>query len=150
MIASSIKELYKDPIFNENTSCELTSLYIIHNLKFLKYNQTAVFSISNIGTYTSFVDEIMQGNFVLEVALYKRSHTFILFKEDGEMYLASSYLNRYKSRIKCIPKTSLYDLYRIEFLDNTSLHSSLFDVEEIPCMGLPMRFATIKINYNNF
>ena len=152
MFYKSIQNIYKQNKieFDETTSCEYTTIYIVDQLKNIikmKHEGDYTFNHLNVNDYESLIDEIMKEEmFLLEICLYKRSHTFIIFKENDQLFLVQSYLNVFNSYTKVIPNDSLYNLYKIEFLNDGILHEKLFEIEKIPCATLPINFSIIKIN----
>ena len=130
------------------TSCEATSLWIIKNLKVMRRIQFLKW-IDQVDTeFDINIDE-----FLIEVILYRRSHTFIIVKEYGKLYMVSAYLNLYTSRIEEIKDdihTLLLKIYRIEYEDDVELHNELFKTEKVPCLSLDKKFSKIKMSlYKN-
>lgn len=146
-----IKKLYINDIITNSeyltkyTSCEITSIYIIDKLKKLNlitYSKT-FFNINELKNIHMDIE-----TFLIEVILYRRSHTFIIVKEKDKTYLVSSYLNLYTSYVKEIDNFYLIlkNLYKIEYEDNVILHNDLFNTSNIPCLNLDKSYSKIKIN----
>jgi hypothetical protein len=142
MFYKCIQDMYQvyDKLFTDSTSCEYTSLFILNNLQqtlSIKNNKKYIFNYFNSEQYKSFVDNILkEETFLLEICLYKRSHTFLIFKENNKLFLVQSYHNVYKSFVKIIPDDALYHIYEIEFYDNIHHHEKLFEVKTFPCSSL--------------
>lgn len=146
-------EINKKGILVENTSCEFTTLYILDKLKrqeFITYaGSFDYFSLLSLDIVVGFETVLM------EIILFRRSHTFIILKEKDKFYIISSYLNLYLSNIKIIKSVNsleslLFDIYKIEYEDDVELHEKLFNVSRIPCMTLDKSFSKMKINFYNF
>ena len=150
-IIKYIKQLYEtDNMFFKNfTSCEMTSIYILERLKQLNIvvnESPKTFIYSDINKLLNIDDD---NDLIIEIILYRRSHTFLLVKEKNIIYLVSSYLNIYKSFIKEIDtdfQTLLKNIYKIEFEDNIKLHNDLFLIEHVPCLTLDKKFSKMKVN----
>jgi hypothetical protein len=143
-------EIKKEGILLENTSCEFTTLYILDKLKTLGL-------ITYRGSFGCSSLSCLEENetVIMEIILFRRSHTFIILKEKDKFYIISSYLNLYLSNIKIIKsvnslKSLLLDIYKIEYEDDGELHKKLFNVSRIPCMTLDKSFSKMKINLYNF
>ena len=144
-IIQHIRKLYihdlitNSKFLSECTSCELTSIYIISQLKRLHI----IHHVSKTLDECKIID-----SFVIEVILYRRSHTFIIVKEKDKVYMISAYLNLYTSNIKNIDDfdTLINNLYKIEFEDDVELHNELFKTTIVPCLTLDKKYSKIKIN----
>jgi hypothetical protein len=136
------------------TSCENTSLYIIcrlQNLNIIKYSKSMSFKYNN---HSDFLNTIFSQDysFMMEIILFRRSHTFIIVKDGNKVYLVDSYLNIHTSRITKFENFEelMKDIYEIEFENNIDKHCKIFNIEKFPCLSLDIKYARIDINlYDN-
>ena len=139
MIIEYIEYMYRNEadFFSNNWSCELTTLHILHSLRSHGFIQVKM------------LPDPDKEDFVLEIILYRRSHTFLLIKEKGSLYMVSSYLDLYKSNIEFIPmdfSSFMEMIHQIEYEDNITLHNDLFHTSRIPCLNLDKKLSQIKIH----
>ena len=132
-------------IFSELTSCEFTTLLILDYLGRMKLINKPLSSDFTKGD----VIPIKSDTIVVEVILFRRSHTFLIVKENKKVYMVSAYLNKYRSHIDEINDdldVFLQKIYMTEFEDDVKLHKDLFKVDKVPCLTLDKSLSKIKIN----
>jgi len=142
-----IKQLYINDIISKSefltscTSCELTSIYIVDKLKNIN-------AIEYTKTYLNYQIKEIEAldNFIIEVILFRRSHTFLIVKEGTRVYMISAYLNLYTSHIQEFDdfNSLMTDIYKIEFEDDIDLHNKLFNTAKVPCLSLNKSLSRIK------
>ena len=133
-----VDSISKKNFFRENYSCELTTIHILFTLKRLGI------LLDKGNEYLPHLDVC-----ILEIILLRRSHTFLLIKENYKIYIVSSYMNLYGSHIEKLSKNMediLEDIHEIEFDDNVKLHDELFHTKYLPCLSLHKRLSQVKIN----
>jgi len=136
----------KDEVLSKMTSCEFTTLIILEYLKKIKL-------IMNKKTTIEFKKDYKipneQDSFIMEIILFRRSHTFLLVKDCDRIYMVSAYMHEYKSHIEEINEDFdiLFEkIYMTEFEDNFQIHKDLFKVDKIPCLTLDKSLSRMKIN----
>ena len=131
-------------LFSELTSCEFTTLLILDYLKRMKLINKPISSDFENGD----VIPIESYTLVIEVILFRRSHTFLIIKENKKVYMVSAYLHKYGSHIDEINDDLdlfLQKIYRTEFEDDIQLHNDLFKVDKVPCLTLDKSLSRMKI-----
>ena len=134
-----VDSISKQNFFRENDSCEVTTIHILFMLKRL-----GVIVNNNNGDEEPDFDA-----YILEIILFRRSHTFLLVKENHKIYIVSSYMNLHRSHIEKLSKNIediLKDINEIEFNDNVELHDELFHTNDLPCLSLHKRLSQVKIH----
>lgn len=163
MLIQHIRKLYTNDFISSSgekwidistcTSCECTSLYIICRLinsNIIKLFKSMSFRSNN---HLKFLTTLwhQDDHFMLEIILYRRSHTFIIVKDENKVYLVDSYINIHTSRITKFEnfKQLMTDIYEIEFENNVDKHHKVFNIEKVPCLSLGIEYARININLYN-
>lgn len=151
-IIQYVRQLYVNDILTDSklflkyTSCEFTTLVILSYLKNYKLINTPI-------TFDFTKEKIFSPeSFILEVILFRRSHTFLIVKDKTRTYMVSSYLDKYRSHIDELDddlNTLLQKIYKIEFEDDIDLHTKLFKVKKVPCLTLCKSLSRIKFNLYN-
>jgi hypothetical protein len=135
--------IIKGEILSKITSCEFTTLIILVYLKRIKL------IMNTPSTVIGYKIPTKQDSFILEVILFRRSHTFLIVKDNNRVYMVSAYMHEYKSHIEERSEDLdilLEKIYMTEFEDNFQIHKDLFKVDKIPCLTLDKSLSRMKIN----